>query len=82
MADRRKRNLMESKKITNPQHVVDMTDAEGWPNSLDWIYNCNFGDEQLNQLIYDATQHYTILNGFWNQIKARLIELNVDMYID
>ncbi len=78
----RKRKRVENKKITDPQIIVDMIDQEGWPAGLEWLYSDDFGDEQLNQLIYDATQQHNILSGYWEQIKARLEELGVDVYID
>lgn len=64
-----------------PQHIVDMIDNEGWPDALEWLVGNDFGDEELNQLIYDATQQHLIVNGFERRIRARAEELGVDWYI-
>jgi len=64
-----------------PQHIVDMIDNEGWPDALGWLVNNDFGNEELNQLIYDATQQAGILGGYERQIKNLCEELGVDWYI-
>ena len=64
-----------------PQHIVDMIDNEGWPVALEWLVKDDFGDEELNQLVYDAYQHYTLLDGFERQIQDKCEELGVDWYI-
>lgn len=64
-----------------PQHIVDMIDNEGWPEALEWLYSEDFGNEELNQLVYDATQTYNILAGYERQIQNLCEELGVDWYI-
>jgi hypothetical protein len=68
-------------KPQDPQHIVDMIDNEGWPDALGWLVRDDFGDEELNQLVYDATQAYGILNGYEKQIRLKCEELGVDWYI-
>lgn len=73
------RNL---KPFTDPELIVHKVDNEGWPDALEWFASDNFEDAELDQLIYDAVQQHYILNHFWEQIKARLEVLGVDVYID
>jgi hypothetical protein len=65
-----------------PQHIVDMIDNEGWPDALGWLFNDDFGDEELNQLIYDAAQQEGILAGYLKSIKVKVKSLGADWYID
>lgn len=66
---------VSEKEVTDPQYILDKIDWEGWPDALEWLVNDNFGDEELNQLIYDATQLHTQLNYLHNQIEDRVEEL-------
>lgn len=68
-------------EITDPQHIVDMIDNEGWPDALGWLVSKNFGNEELNQLVWDAAQQHGILNGYEKQLKVLCEELGVDWYI-
>jgi hypothetical protein len=58
-----------------------MIDNEGWPDALGWLVGDDFGDEELNQLIYDATQQAGILEGFYKRIQDKCEELDVDWYV-
>ena len=67
--------------IEDPQHIVDMIDNEGWPDALEWLIGDDFGNEDLNQLIYDANQQLGILNGYLKSIKFKVKALGADWYI-
>lgn len=67
--------------MAEPQYIVDKIDNEGWPDALEWLYAEDFGDEELNQLIYEATQTHNILAGYLRQIQNRAEDLGVDWYI-
>lgn len=66
---------VSEKPVTDLEFIEHKIDWEGWPDALEWLVADNFGDEELNQLIYDATQLHTQLNYFRERIESRVDEL-------
>lgn len=67
---------------TDPQHIVDMIDNEGWPDALDWLIKDRFEDKELDQLVYDAYEQYTLLKGCERLLMNKLESMeDVDVYI-
>jgi hypothetical protein len=68
-------------EFTDPQHIVDMIDNEGWPDALQWLVGDKFEDKDLNQLIYDCYEIYTLLQGHERILMNKLKSMGVDVYI-
>jgi len=69
-------------EYTDPQHIVDMIDNEGWPDALDWLVKDKFEDKELDQLVYDAYEQYALLQGCERLLMNKLESMEeVDVYI-
>lgn len=66
---------MAEEKLTDIDFIEHMIDNEGWPDALGWLVSSDFGNQELNQLIYDANDQYMILNGYRRQIESLVDEL-------
>ena len=69
-------------EFTDPQHIVDMIDNEGWPFALEWLIADKFEDKELDQLVYDAYEQYALLKGCERLLMNKLESMeDVDVYI-
>lgn len=56
-----------------------------WPHFLTYYTTTDFGNEELNQLIYDAVQTHGVLEGYRKQIEDRatlLLEKKEEDWMD
>lgn len=65
----------------NPDDFVAKIDNEGWPGALEWFANENFEDKELDELLFEAINDYTLLENVYQRILRRLEALGIDVYI-